>query len=77
MKSLLISAFLILSGCSITPQIISPKKQEPQQTTQRVVVKEGGWGWILWYAPIAAITIMWGYKEIVKNKDKKQDKSPV
>jgi hypothetical protein len=71
MKSIIILVSLIIGGCSITPQIISPKKQEMQQPTPRVVVKEGGWGWILWYIPIASIAIMWGYKEIIKKKDKK------
>jgi hypothetical protein len=71
MRSFLIAASLFIQACSITPQIISPQKQPNQTAQQRVVVKDGGWGWVLWYIPVAAIAIMWGYKEIVKKKDKK------
>jgi hypothetical protein len=71
MRLLLLLSCLFIQACSITPQIISPHKDPTKTEPQRIVVKDGGWGWILWYAPVAVIAVIWGYREIFKKKEKK------
>lgn len=63
---------LILVGCSTTPQII------PDTTTDNVVMMQlkdsinhpgptpPSYGWIFWYAPVAVLAMMWGYRELIK-----------
>lgn len=74
MKIFLSILFLTISSCSVTPEIISQKQTEKmsgQTPKARVIVKDGGWGWILWYVPIAAVVCMWGYREFVKKSNLK------
>lgn len=68
--SLLIS--LCVLACSTAPVII------PDSTKDNVVLKKleyditnsdkvsTGWGWILWYIPIVAVLLAWGWRKYIK-----------
>jgi len=68
----ILMVFLCLAGCSSDPVII------PDITSDNVVMMElkdriadpgvhsPSYGWLFWYAPLATLLILWGYRHLVK-----------
>jgi len=76
-RILLALAFLILVGCNTSPVII------PDTTSDSPIIMKlkhqivngtpitGNWGWILWYLPVVALVVGWGWKELLgRRRDK-------
>lgn len=63
---------LIVLGCSSDPIIV------PDTTSDNVVMMElkdriaepgtysSSYGWLFWYAPLATLLILWGYRHLIK-----------
>ena len=63
---------LLLSACSSDPIIV------PDTTSDNVVMMElkdriaepgtysSSYGWLFWYAPLATLLILWGYRHLIK-----------
>jgi hypothetical protein len=72
MKYLIPLLTLFLSACNTTPAII------PDTTKDNVVMQKlkweitnhnsvsTNWGWILWYAPLMVIAMLWAWRRYVK-----------
>lgn len=76
-RVLLALAFLILAGCNTSPVII------PDTTSDSPIIMKlkhqilngtqitSNWGWILWYLPVLALVVGWGWKEFFgRQRDK-------
>lgn len=73
-RLLLALAFLVIVGCNTTPVII------PDTTSDSPIVMKlkhqilngdkitNNWGWILWYLPILALVVGWGWKEFFSRR---------
>lgn len=63
---------LCLAGCSSNPVIV------PDTTSDNVVMMElkdriaepgaysPSYGWLFWYAPLATLLLLWGYRHFIK-----------
>jgi len=66
------AAICFAAGCSSDPVII------PNKTTDNAVMLElktklaepgvhtSSYGWLFWYAPLATILLMWGWRNLIK-----------
>lgn len=76
MKYIILSSLILISSCSITPEIIPAKRQDSPMTLKLKDgiddpgIKENNYSWLFWYAPIAAIALLWAKKEF-SNKNTK------
>lgn len=76
MKKIIIISCVFLASCFSGPEFVpSAYKDSPMS---EIIRKEaasndphGSYQWLFWYGPVAAIALMWGYKEFVKKKEKK------
>jgi len=81
MKYLILSSSILLSSCSITPEIIPTERRDSPMTLKLKDgiddpgVKENNYSWLFWYAPVAAISLLWAKKEFLdKNTKAANDK---
>jgi hypothetical protein len=73
-RLLLALAFLVIAGCNTAPVII------PDTTSDSPIIMKlkhqilngtqitSNWGWILWYLPVLALVVGWGWKEFFGRK---------
>ena len=74
MKSFLLSTFILLSSCSVTPQIVQDKRVPCKAEQQLAATNGSNLGWLLWYITMGGIVIYWSLKEIKKeSKNERKD----
>ena len=69
---LLLLPVILLESCNTAPVIV------PDTTKDNVVMEKlkwgitnnnnlgSNWGWILWYLPLVALAMMWGWRQFIK-----------
>ena len=75
-KITIILATLLLTSCFSGPEFVPRTyKDSPMSTALMNEAisknKDTNYFWLFWYGPIAAIALLWAYKEFVKKKDRK------
>lgn len=76
-RVILALAFLVLVGCNTAPVIV------PDTTSDSPIIMKlkhqilngthitSNWGWILWYLPVLALAVGWGWREFFgRRRDK-------
>lgn len=73
-RAFLLMAALMVAGCNTAPVIV------PDTTSDSPIILKlkhqilngtqitSNWGWILWYLPVLALVVGWGYKEFFGRK---------
>jgi len=73
-RAFLLMAALMVAGCNTAPVIV------PDTTSDSPIIMKlkhqilngtqitSNWGWILWYLPVLALVVGWGYKEFFGRK---------
>lgn len=66
-----------MGSCFSGPQFVPDQRGDSPMT---YAIKKGidsgqsgnSYGWIFWYAPVAAIALLWAYKELIKRNNKNE-----
>jgi hypothetical protein len=73
-RAFLLMAVLMVAGCNTAPVIV------PDTTSDSPIIMKlkhqilngtqitSNWGWILWYLPVLALVVGWGWKEFFGRK---------
>jgi hypothetical protein len=73
-RAFLLMAALMVAGCNTAPVIV------PDTTSDSPIIMKlkhqilngtqitSNWGWILWYLPVLALVVGWGWKEFFGRK---------
>jgi hypothetical protein len=73
-RAFLLMAALMVAGCNTAPVIV------PDTTSDSPIIMKlkhqilngtqitSNWGWILWYLPVVALVVGWGYREFFGRK---------
>ncbi len=73
-RAFLLMAALMVAGCNTAPVIV------PDTTSDSPIIMKlkhqilngtqitSNWGWILWYLPVLALVVGWGYREFFGRK---------
>ena len=73
-RAFLLMAALMVAGCNTAPVIVpdttsdSPIILKLKHQIVNGAAVTGNWGWILWYLPVLALVVGWGYKEFFGRK---------